>query len=296
MVALPVAVLDAGALLGWLGAANMQVEGDWHIASALVTEAAMSEAVHFLVTFHDGNDAALEADLVALQLAPTLTTPVLPLAVASRDALATCEEWGLATTVALARAQGLPDDYVRALAADLGSALGCGAHLASLRRTRSGPFRIDQARPLASLCESDPEAALIAPALVLGFPLVLLTALDVKRLLHGGEVEAGRRAERVGRDEWVDLASPCLLPFMDDVLAAPHAPAVEFEDSLRWRNIALTDSERPARIVAHLESGAGVPVADEFLEFAHVTCLRKPPQPWPGRSQELTPGVEFSRV
>ncbi len=88
--------------------------------------------------------------------------------------------------------------YVRALAADLGSALGCGAHLASLRRTRSGPFQIDQAHPLAPLCESDPEAALIAPALVLGFPLVPLTALDVKRLLHGGEVEAGRRAERVG--------------------------------------------------------------------------------------------------
>ena len=108
MVAVPVAVLDAGALLGWLGAAKMQVEGDWYIASALVTEAAMSEAVHFLVTFHDGKDAALEADIVALRFAPILTAPVLPLALASKDALATWEEWGLATTVALARAQGLP--------------------------------------------------------------------------------------------------------------------------------------------------------------------------------------------
>ena len=108
MVALPVAVLDAGALLGWLGAAKMQVEGDWHIASVLVTEAAMSEAVHFLVSFHDGDDAALQADIVALQFSPTLTAPVLPLAAASRDELATYEEWGLATTIALARAQSLP--------------------------------------------------------------------------------------------------------------------------------------------------------------------------------------------
>jgi tRNA pseudouridine55 synthase len=90
--------------------------------------------------------------------------------------------------------------YVRALAADLGRALGCGAHLASLRRTRSGPFRIEQARPLAELCELPPDApgALIPPAEVLGLPIVELTALDARRLLNGGEVDAGRRSERVG--------------------------------------------------------------------------------------------------
>ncbi len=37
-----------------------------------------------------------------------------------------------------------PGTYVRALARDLGNALGCGGHLAELRRTRSGPFRLDQ--------------------------------------------------------------------------------------------------------------------------------------------------------
>lgn len=35
--------------------------------------------------------------------------------------------------------------YVRALARDLGRALGCGAHLHSLARTRIGPFRLDDA-------------------------------------------------------------------------------------------------------------------------------------------------------
>ena len=38
--------------------------------------------------------------------------------------------------------------YVRALAADLGAALGGGAHLRALRRTAVGPFSEDEARPL----------------------------------------------------------------------------------------------------------------------------------------------------
>ncbi len=41
--------------------------------------------------------------------------------------------------------------YVRSLAADLGTALGGGAHLASLRRTAVGPFTLDEARPLEEL-------------------------------------------------------------------------------------------------------------------------------------------------
>jgi tRNA pseudouridine55 synthase len=36
--------------------------------------------------------------------------------------------------------------YVRALARDIGRALGCGAHLAGLRRTASGPLRVEDAR------------------------------------------------------------------------------------------------------------------------------------------------------
>ena len=38
--------------------------------------------------------------------------------------------------------------YVRALARDLGRALGVGAHVTALRRTRSGPFALADARPL----------------------------------------------------------------------------------------------------------------------------------------------------
>ncbi len=40
--------------------------------------------------------------------------------------------------------------YVRVLAADLGRALGGGAHLSALRRTSVGPFGIDEAAPMDS--------------------------------------------------------------------------------------------------------------------------------------------------
>jgi tRNA pseudouridine55 synthase len=47
--------------------------------------------------------------------------------------------------------------YVRTLAADLGQHLGCGAHLAALRRLAVGPFRVEEAIPVAALAETGPE-------------------------------------------------------------------------------------------------------------------------------------------
>jgi tRNA pseudouridine55 synthase len=41
--------------------------------------------------------------------------------------------------------------YVRSLAHELGQKLGCGAHLAALRRTQSGSFKIEDALPLDAL-------------------------------------------------------------------------------------------------------------------------------------------------
>jgi tRNA pseudouridine55 synthase len=48
--------------------------------------------------------------------------------------------------------------YIRALAADIGAALGCGAHLSELIRTRSGVFKIEEAHTFDSL-ERTPECA-----------------------------------------------------------------------------------------------------------------------------------------
>jgi tRNA pseudouridine55 synthase len=44
--------------------------------------------------------------------------------------------------------------YVRALARDLGAALGAGGHLTALRRTRVGRFGLEQAHPLGQLQEA----------------------------------------------------------------------------------------------------------------------------------------------
>jgi tRNA pseudouridine55 synthase len=44
--------------------------------------------------------------------------------------------------------------YVRALARDLGRVLGVGGHVTALRRTRSGPFSLLQARPLPEILEA----------------------------------------------------------------------------------------------------------------------------------------------
>jgi tRNA pseudouridine55 synthase len=41
--------------------------------------------------------------------------------------------------------------YVRTLCADIGEQLGCGAHLAALRRTKSGDFDVANAKPLDDL-------------------------------------------------------------------------------------------------------------------------------------------------
>ena len=43
--------------------------------------------------------------------------------------------------------------YVRAIARDLGAALGVGGHLTALRRTAVGPFTLDDARTLDDLAD-----------------------------------------------------------------------------------------------------------------------------------------------
>lgn len=50
--------------------------------------------------------------------------------------------------------------YIRAIARDAGNLLAVGAHLVALRRTRVGPFGIDDATPLAALGECPPLTAM----------------------------------------------------------------------------------------------------------------------------------------
>ncbi|MBL8329222.1 MAG: tRNA pseudouridine(55) synthase TruB [Rubrivivax sp.] len=79
--------------------------------------------------------------------------------------------------------------YVRALAEDIGEALGCGAHLAALRRTASGPLRIGQAltlEALQALDEAQRDALLLPPdALLQAWPALQLPAEEAGRFLSG---------------------------------------------------------------------------------------------------------------
>ena len=50
--------------------------------------------------------------------------------------------------------------YIRAIARDLGAALGTGGHLTALRRTRVGPYRAADAATLDELARADGPAAL----------------------------------------------------------------------------------------------------------------------------------------
>jgi len=78
--------------------------------------------------------------------------------------------------------------YVRALARDLGEALGCGAHLAELRRTHSGTFDVAQATSLADAerLGKDLAGRLLSPAeALIELPAVTVTDLGLRRALHG---------------------------------------------------------------------------------------------------------------
>lgn len=89
--------------------------------------------------------------------------------------------------------------YVRALARDLGRALGCGAHLSALRRTRSGHFDVANALPLAEAERLGPDvvAHVISPADALShFPSVVCTEFGFKRATHGNPLAPDHLAGR----------------------------------------------------------------------------------------------------
>jgi tRNA pseudouridine55 synthase len=80
--------------------------------------------------------------------------------------------------------------YVRALARDLGAALGVGGHLTALRRTRVGPFTLEHARTLEEL-EADPGLSLpLDDAVGAAFPRRDVDAALAEDLSHGRPLPA----------------------------------------------------------------------------------------------------------
>ncbi|WP_445263129.1 tRNA pseudouridine(55) synthase TruB [Pseudokineococcus sp. 1T1Z-3] len=109
--------------------------------------------------------------------------------------------------------------YVRALARDLGAALGCGGHLVALRRTRVGAYGLDVARTLEQLEETFSLLPL-ADAARAAFPARDLSAEEAQDLAHGRP----------------------LAPAEDGVVGTPEAPVAAF--AADGTLVALVHDER----------------------------------------------------
>ena len=86
--------------------------------------------------------------------------------------------------------------YIRTLAEDIGKMMKCGAHLAALRRTRTGSFGIDQAFTLSVLEAMSDEERLASlfpiDALLQGLLRIDLAEHDIARFIHGNPVRPAR--------------------------------------------------------------------------------------------------------
>ena len=81
--------------------------------------------------------------------------------------------------------------YIRALARDLGELLGVGGHLTALRRTRVGPFGLQQALTLEQLAElADPVVLPLPQAIASTMPVRRLTPAEASELSYGRPIAA----------------------------------------------------------------------------------------------------------
>jgi tRNA pseudouridine55 synthase len=86
--------------------------------------------------------------------------------------------------------------YIRVLGQDIGTALGCGAHLQGLRRTEVGGLKIDSAvtiERLSATAESE-RTSMLSPvdALLSTFPAVSLPEELADRFMHGQRLPPGK--------------------------------------------------------------------------------------------------------
>ncbi|MGH3508528.1 MAG: tRNA pseudouridine(55) synthase TruB [Nocardioidaceae bacterium] len=77
--------------------------------------------------------------------------------------------------------------YIRALARDVGAALGVGGHLTTLRRTRVGPFGLDVAHTLDELA-SEPQVLSMDDAAAVAFPTYTVSDEHVPAVRNGRAV------------------------------------------------------------------------------------------------------------
>jgi tRNA pseudouridine55 synthase len=115
------------------------------------------------------------------------------------------------------RARVASGTYMRSMAHDMGQALGCGAHLACLRRTEVAEFSLSDARTLEELASATPEAVcecFVHPRRLLPqFPAVTADEAGTARIRTGRTVNLPElsRAKLVkvfcGQREMIAIAS-----------------------------------------------------------------------------------------
>lgn len=92
--------------------------------------------------------------------------------------------------------------YIRTLGADLGDALGCGAHVAALRRLSVGSFSEGEASPLEELerMDRDEAVARVLPmhAAMRDFPRRTVQGAELDDVSHGRELAPAEPPRRLG--------------------------------------------------------------------------------------------------
>jgi len=103
--------------------------------------------------------------------------------------------------------------YIRALARDLGRAVGTGAHLVALRRLRTGPFDVSEVQLGQRQVKTGPAVTVLPVTAVMSrvLPLVRVEGDLVRRVGHGQSVPLA-------------LGGPTLLVGPDDAALAVYAP------------------------------------------------------------------------
>ncbi len=126
--------------------------------------------------------------------------------------------------------------YIRSLAYDLGERLGCGAHLGTLLRTRSGPFTLSESITLEELelaIEAGTVQEYLHPAdLALHqYPALILDDAAVERVLHGNAFKG-------------NLVGASLAPARGATTWTPEDLARVYDAAGRFLAIAQWDAER----------------------------------------------------
>jgi tRNA pseudouridine55 synthase len=101
--------------------------------------------------------------------------------------------------------------YIRALARDLGAALGVGGHLTSLRRTHVGQYTVAQAQAMKTLSRDTLKITPLAEAAAANFERFELSEQDVIDLRHGKRISGALRSELaagVNQNQLVAMLEP----------------------------------------------------------------------------------------